>query len=140
MKTFGNFNSIKVRLKHQLTKRMKTQKHHFNSIKVRLKRREHTADGTRHRFQFHKGTIKTPASPTYIEADLDFNSIKVRLKRMTEACRGVFVWFQFHKGTIKTLRKAKAEVDNADFNSIKVRLKPVVELHFHFFVPIISIP
>ena len=56
-----HFNSIKVRLK-LLTEICYLQcLHYFNSIKVRLKPEDETEFITDKKFQFHKGTIKTPA-------------------------------------------------------------------------------
>ena len=121
-----NFNSIKVRLKLNSSSVIPSNLSNFNSIKVRLKQESYYWLSRKSRFQFHKGTIKTPCfadgviAPirnfnsikvrlkqeflvAYQEENTDFNSIKVRLKPPYPPC---FLWaccqFQFHKGTIKT--------------------------------------
>ena len=59
-KTYGYFNSIKVRLKPPIVMRI---------FKGRL-------------FQFHKGTIKTAKTGQMFRFIANFNSIKVRLKHV----------------------------------------------------------
>ena len=55
-----NFNSIKVRLKHnEITEGETENVGDFNSIKVRLKPRDKPCIIFDSTFQFHKGTIKT---------------------------------------------------------------------------------
>ena len=119
---------------------------YFNSIKVRLKLYDVVEHHEVVKFQFHKGTIKTPELPLMLKVLHNFNSIKVRLKQQS-ASRGIGnrLLFQFHKGTIKTKLTASATMTGAefqfhkgtiktirlhprackwlDFNSIKVRLK-----------------
>ena len=96
----------------------------FNSIKVRLKPPGRTPPATRHRFQFHKGTIKTRSRYLSDTTYIDFNSIKVRLKLWVLNPTAVTSKFQFHKGTIKTNNKSIVIIlTNIHFNSIKVRLK-----------------
>ena len=59
--TRQNFNSIKVRLELETVIRLIVPFPYFNSIKVRLEQKNGekvTACGMR--FQFHKGTIRTP--------------------------------------------------------------------------------
>ena len=75
----SNFNSIKVRLKHEVLETTETNRN-FNSIKVRLKRSIRAAIKEERRFQFHKGTIKTSHHTTKFLSKVNFNSIKVRLK------------------------------------------------------------
>ena len=76
-----------------------------------------------HRFQFHKGTIKTEYQTAMKNAG-DFNSIKVRLKQLKPVdCYPVAIAFQFHKGTIKTSSTLINRHSLRHFNSIKVRLK-----------------
>ena len=54
---------------------------YFNSIKVRLELRDAANNGlTAYKFQFHKGTIRTPPSLDLTKVLLHFNSIKVRLE------------------------------------------------------------
>ena len=53
----------------------------FNSIKVQLKQVYLRADDYIHKFQFHKGTIKTGCAPVAGAGILHFNSIKVQLKQ-----------------------------------------------------------
>ena len=55
------------------------------------------------KFQFHKGTIKTPSVQNGSEYNVNFNSIKVRLK-LCLRCSSLHCL--------------------TNFNSIKVRLKP----------------
>ena len=58
-----NFNSIKVRLKLSVGKRLLHLLSYFNSIKVRLKLYNYAnAFRAVAEFQFHKGTIKTVVS------------------------------------------------------------------------------
>ena len=56
------------------------------------------------KFQFHKGTIRTPESSGGIRSSFfHFNSIKVRLEHKYRAVEdGNAFTFQFHKGTIRT--------------------------------------
>ena len=53
------FNSIKVRLKHDIDKLQHVDARNFNSIKVRLKLGDVLVGVCYLKFQFHKGTIKT---------------------------------------------------------------------------------
>ena len=72
----------------------------------------------KHKFQFHKGTIRT-------------------LGRIDFASRSLI--FQFHKGTIRTEEdNARANIAS-NFNSIKVRLERSSGVSF-FDVESISIP
>ena len=120
-------------------------KFHFNSIKVRLEHIEgdHVSKDTR--FQFHKGTIRTPHRHFHLLTIEDFNSIKVRLELQPASSKietKVFQFhkgtirttedtclqlmrnqFQFHKGTIRTQAKTVNAVVGMYFNSIKVRLE-----------------
>ena len=86
MRAEAYFNSIKVRLKLGLLMLFVFLICYFNSIKVRLKRSRQDDIGTEFsKFQFHKGTIKTPSLSTYwCPSNL----------------------FQFHKGTIKTFNNS----------------------------------
>ena len=103
----SHFNSIKVRLEHFLLVWSNRLAKNFNSIKVRLEpvNLQETA-GTKHLFQFHKGTIRTYWSRA-LQSPLcrNFNSIKVRLER-----RSLWPIYYFDRY----------------FNSIKVRLEPAV--------------
>ena len=122
---FGDFNSIKVRLKLAYSVITVYSSPYFNSIKVRLKRTLRPRKYAERRFQFHKGTIKTETLKHIQKKGFDFNSIKVRLKLVaTIEFYYSFYLFQFHKGTIKTAEPAKVPAAPAHFNSIKVRLKP----------------
>ena len=99
---------------------MKCHPHqHFNSIKVQLERKQaNNPKIAECQFQFHKGTIRTPA-PVY-----------------TRFC----LKFQFHKGTIRTLQKSQENVNKSiDFNSIKVQLE-LYAAHHHYSLSSISIP
>ena len=112
----------------------------FNSIKVRLKHNNQNKPFDKPKFQFHKGTIKTPGHPdgTRIVEIFQFHkgTIKTTNSDFTTAARKLF---QFHKGTIKTkVRKQKCKHNN-NFNSIKVRLK-LSNFKPLMFCTIISIP
>ena len=100
-----NFNSIKVRLKHNGDIYNEMVDNYFNSIKVRLKHVGRDIVLERKLFQFHKGTIKT------------MFLCKSRINSST---------FQFHKGTIKTAFYCVKLCNLRHFNSIKVRLKHIV--------------
>ena len=63
-----------------MPKRLRTRLYDFNSIKVRLKLEVTIKLVFLHRFQFHKGTIKTLISVHLMSLVSNFNSIKVRLK------------------------------------------------------------
>ena len=76
---------------------------HFNSIKVRLKQNvTYSFELVRQLFQFHKGTIKTEIHHFAYYRGMNFNSIKVRLKQCKDFGHDSDYRFQFHKGTIKT--------------------------------------
>ena len=101
----GDFNSIKVRLKHELNPHgnllivfqfhkgtIETNQCDFPSMCRRL-------------FQFHKGTIETPKAKIAPPTSSNFNSIKVRLKPFSDGTPiPLDKEFQFHKGTIETHR------------------------------------
>ena len=76
-----NFNSIKVQLEPKLLFRCCASLSYFNSIKVQLELDKLFHTIWMFKFQFHKGTIRTPS--------LFLSSFLVFL-------------FQFHKGTIRT--------------------------------------
>ena len=105
---------------------MRAQSLNFNSIKVRL---EHNLRKTLYShspaFQFHKGAIRTFLSAQTELCQLNFNSIKVRLElrwvitftgdwlyfnsikvrlepRLHAISQKNMVKFQFHKGAIRT--------------------------------------
>ena len=92
-------------------------------------------------FQFHKGTIRTFIEQTDINIyDDDFNSIKVRLERPLFGLIGIIIpLFQFHKGTIRTFGLPDSPIAHYYFNSIKVRLEPRMEDRGKYLVSI-SIP
>ena len=52
----------------------------FNSIKVQLEQTKGIHRGRYTRFQFHKGTIRTPCSLRSHQTKRYFNSIKVQLE------------------------------------------------------------
>ena len=61
------FNSIKVRLKLVIAIKVAIYAlGYFNSIKVRLKRPAYSGSQHTPRFQFHKGTIKTERSLSWV--------------------------------------------------------------------------
>ena len=79
----ANFNSIKVRLEHNISGIPQSKLSDFNSIKVRLEL---------------FGELTAPC------ADLHFNSIKVRLEQPKHRIVNKLPVFQFHKGAIRTHR------------------------------------
>ena len=118
---------------------------YFNSIKVRLNHELlHVVAHICDKFQFHKGTIKPHRQRGRRRFVSNFNSIKVRLnlKAFDTICslsafqfhKGTikpsiclvpsyyYKKFQFHKGTIKPKRRAIRHHLLIYFNSIKVRL------------------
>ena len=54
------------------------------------------------KFQFHKGTIRTPPNILQEKTQNNFNSIKVRLELRLASYFQFLLKFQFHKGTIRT--------------------------------------
>ena len=56
----SHFNSIKVRLELIFFAAAYSVNMNFNSIKVRLERKKIPRTRRKTRFQFHKGTIRTP--------------------------------------------------------------------------------
>ena len=77
-----------------------------------------------HKFQFHKGTIRTD-NPREICVKLDnFNSIKVQLELEQAGLNpNLMMKFQFHKGTIRTVCSRVLAPAELYFNSIKVQLE-----------------
>ena len=114
--------------------------HNFNSIKVRLEPLTEVLRYFRDKFQFHKGTIRTPYSYRVLSVLSYFNSIKVRLELPvhTSLLLTTLV-FQFHKGTIRTVCTFPSCCKRANFNSIKVRLERP-SLCYPIFLNQISIP
>ena len=78
----------------------------FNSIKVRLERYTDVLSTRLHKFQFHKGAIRTTFTALYQQHPSDFNSIKVRLELGARSANPPFA---------------------RNFNSIKVRLEPILD-------------
>ena len=97
----------------------------FNSIKVQLELVSVDTTHVSHRFQFHKGTIRTHRCASVPGSWVNFNSIKVQLELdISYLMPHRFAEFQFHKGTIRTSIFIDAEKNRLDFNSIKVQLEP----------------
>ena len=86
----------------------------FNSIKVRLKHNVQAILPMSVRFQFHKGTIKTKAIRRKINGGYKFQfhkgTIKTYLLGYYFLCCYVF---QFHKGTIKTVVRTASRTSTA---------------------------
>ena len=97
---------------------------YFNSIKVRLKHNLACSFVRPLLFQFHKGTIKTLLLPLCSSLSTNFNSIKVRLK-LQGGTMGAPSPRHFNsiKVRLKRNNQGNINVDFNNFNSIKVRLK-----------------
>ena len=79
-----------------------------------------------HKFQFHKGTIKTLQDQQAELARQHFNSIKVRLKQESNLIFQTFdFWFQFHKGTIKTVETIYTSQQISSFQFHKGTIKTI---------------
>ena len=103
----GNFNSIKVQLKHRLRR---------DKLPARS-------------FQFHKGTIKAGYEDEQLVGELHFNSIKVQLKpKRYYVKRYREVHFNSIKVQLKRRSACPPRQAPPDFNSIKVQLKPAATL------------
>ena len=112
----------------------------FNSIKVRLKRKIHTLPGSPSRFQFHKGTIKTPKWSILGSGVTTFQFHKGTIKTSLFFSDFLsFSLFQFHKGTIKTLLLVAILVETALFQFHKGTIKTKNE-YDRFATDFISIP
>ena len=101
----------------------------FNSIKVRLKHNSSAINVAYVGFQFHKGTIKTDNSCLTRTFHRNFNSIKVRLKPIVCSNRAAMVLnFNSIKVRLKQSTDQSLSVHIINFNSIKVRLKHYFQL------------
>ena len=103
---FLSFNSIVVRLKVALVKYELNTDSGFNSIVVRLKGVDFGAQHLdRFEFQFHSGSIKSPAvePKAYALTAFQFHSGSIKRTGSHAKKRG-FNKFQFHSGSIKRLR------------------------------------
>ena len=131
----------------------KSSNTNFNSIKVRLEHEivSYILSGVL--FQFHKGTIRTIFAIPRCRQYKYFNSIKVRLERLVLFPVLFYPSFQFHKGTIRTLLRYffyllakefqfhKGTIRTnpyptlcrrlVNFNSIKVRLELLILCYIH---------
>ena len=96
------FNSIKVQLEQAASIDTSLFTGYFNSIKVQLELLQRERQRQAHRFQFHKGTIRTSGGPSRRAAVCHFNSIKVQLEHVELLDAVKLLEFQFHKGTIRT--------------------------------------
>ena len=112
----SNFNSIKVRLEQQKGFPMKYFYNNFNSIKVRLELPNLLLLRRLSRFQFHKGTIRTPMPLVSQNLQAHFNSIKVRLEPRCKFSLRHYLIFQFHKGTIRT----DNDIDYDEYSEISI--------------------
>ena len=78
----SHFNSIKVRLKHEITDKRSLIDNKFQFHKGTIKTKySATLTFNQAIFQFHKGTIKTINLSSCPKSLIYFNSIKVRLKQ-----------------------------------------------------------
>ena len=83
----NDFNSIKVRLKHDVIQNCVPAQVIFQFHKGTIKTYCWILVRVlRHEFQFHKGTIKTQGNAADIRVHSHFNSIKVRLKLLLLLC------------------------------------------------------
>ena len=87
---FNDFNSIMVQLRLAVTKNKTFVHPNFNSIKVQLRQERHNIHATSGIFQFHKGTIKTPAVHSLTRCMSPFQFHKGTIKTRVE-CEGVFL-------------------------------------------------